>query len=204
MMHERTDATTPERRTRTVSTVAIVASGAVMAVLVVHDGSPEWRVVRGLAVAGLTAAAVFASRRLPTRPAGGVELLVGLVVFSTGIGIAVPHLSKLGPDPIGLIGALGVVAGLALLVIGGVDLLRSTPIWLRLLTIPALVVATVLALWMPDEIASNEWLRRQAPDAVDLWVAPSSGHIGALHEHPEEYERRVVGFLDRSLAESSS
>jgi len=33
-----------------------------------------------------------------------------------------------------------------------------------------------------------------------LWSVPEGRHIGALREHPAEYERRVVGFFDEVLA----
>jgi hypothetical protein len=32
----------------------------------------------------------------------------------------------------------------------------------------------------------------------ELWAAPG-GHTGAIDAAPEEYERRVVGFFDRTL-----
>jgi len=34
-----------------------------------------------------------------------------------------------------------------------------------------------------------------------LWEIPESGHVGGLQARPAEYERRVVGFLDRALGE---
>ena len=33
----------------------------------------------------------------------------------------------------------------------------------------------------------------------ELWQAPG-GHVGALDAAPQEYERRVVGFFDRTLS----
>lgn len=36
-----------------------------------------------------------------------------------------------------------------------------------------------------------------APKA--LWEVPGSGHVGGLDAQPKEYERRVVGFFDRTL-----
>jgi hypothetical protein len=35
----------------------------------------------------------------------------------------------------------------------------------------------------------------------ELWPAPG-GHTGAIDAAPEEYERRVVGFFDRTLGET--
>jgi len=32
-----------------------------------------------------------------------------------------------------------------------------------------------------------------------IWEVPGSGHVGGIEAHPKEYERRVVGFFDRTL-----
>jgi hypothetical protein len=32
-----------------------------------------------------------------------------------------------------------------------------------------------------------------------LWTFPGAGHTAGLRERPAEYERRVIGFLDRDL-----
>jgi hypothetical protein len=32
-----------------------------------------------------------------------------------------------------------------------------------------------------------------------IWEVPGSGHVGGLDARPKEYERRVVGFFDRTL-----
>jgi uncharacterized protein len=42
------------------------------------------------------------------------------------------------------------------------------------------------------------WAER-AKGRVQLWEVPESKHTGALDARPEEYERRVVGFLDQRL-----
>jgi uncharacterized protein len=38
-----------------------------------------------------------------------------------------------------------------------------------------------------------------APEPFELWELPGVGHTAALRERPAEYERRVIGFLDRAL-----
>ena len=38
-----------------------------------------------------------------------------------------------------------------------------------------------------------------AGDPKEQWLVPKGGHTGGLEAMPREYERRVVGFLDRSL-----
>ena len=40
-----------------------------------------------------------------------------------------------------------------------------------------------------------------ASEPVELWGLPEGRHTAAIREQPEEYERRVVGFLDRALLE---
>jgi predicted acyl esterase len=35
--------------------------------------------------------------------------------------------------------------------------------------------------------------------AVEHWNLPDAHHTHAIHEHPREYERRVVGFFDQEL-----
>lgn len=35
--------------------------------------------------------------------------------------------------------------------------------------------------------------------AKTIWQVPGSGHVGGINAQPKEYERRVVGFFDRSL-----
>jgi uncharacterized protein len=32
-----------------------------------------------------------------------------------------------------------------------------------------------------------------------LWEVPGSGHVGGIDARPEQYERRVVGFFNRTL-----
>lgn len=46
----------------------------------------------------------------------------------------------------------------------------------------------------------NPRYHRAAGGASDIWEIPEAGHIGGLAARPQEYERRVVGFFDASLA----
>ena len=38
-----------------------------------------------------------------------------------------------------------------------------------------------------------------AGDGATLWEVPGSGHMEGLDTQPEQYERRVVGFLEDAL-----
>jgi uncharacterized protein len=49
------------------------------------------------------------------------------------------------------------------------------------------------------EAKVNEVMRRHGGDSAELWNLPRASHAAALRTEPEEYERRVVGFLDRAL-----
>jgi dienelactone hydrolase len=49
-----------------------------------------------------------------------------------------------------------------------------------------------------DEARAAPLLRRAAPDIV-VWELPDTPHIGSLGRHPDEWERVVIGFLDRAL-----
>jgi dienelactone hydrolase len=46
----------------------------------------------------------------------------------------------------------------------------------------------------------NRGYFKAAGEPKTLWEIPEAGHTGGLSARPEEYERRVVGFFDRSLA----
>lgn len=50
------------------------------------------------------------------------------------------------------------------------------------------------------EEEANRRVRDASPDSVILWELPTTPHVGALASHPEEWERRVVDFLDASLS----
>lgn len=52
---------------------------------------------------------------------------------------------------------------------------------------------------VPDEQHAAEHIRTGSPDTVEVWVVPGSGHTDGLGTQPEEWESRVVGFLDDAL-----
>lgn len=51
-----------------------------------------------------------------------------------------------------------------------------------------------------DESRAASYIQRGSPDTVEIWVVPDTGHTGGLDTHPEEWEERVVTFLDEALA----
>jgi dienelactone hydrolase len=54
---------------------------------------------------------------------------------------------------------------------------------------------------MPDEGKAGRYIQQAAPDSVELWVVPDSGHTQAPDTHPTEWEQRVTRFLDDALSE---
>jgi len=65
---------------------------------------------------------------------------------------------------------------------------------------PVLLIA---AGGVADEARAAEDIRRASPGTVATWVVEGAGHVGGLRAEPAEWERRVVGFFDASLAVSS-
>ncbi len=51
----------------------------------------------------------------------------------------------------------------------------------------------------PAEIPTARMYRAAGGANVDLWELPDTGHTAGLRKHPAEYERRIIGFLDRAL-----
>ena len=51
----------------------------------------------------------------------------------------------------------------------------------------------------PEERLPNRAYFAAAGEPRTLWEPSATGHIAALETHPDEYEQRVVGFLDRTL-----
>jgi pimeloyl-ACP methyl ester carboxylesterase len=57
----------------------------------------------------------------------------------------------------------------------------------------------VVAGGVPDEQHAAERIRAAAPETVEVWVVPGSGHTAGLRTEPEDWEQTVVAFLDRAL-----
>lgn len=50
-----------------------------------------------------------------------------------------------------------------------------------------------------DEGHAAAWIAAGAPERVAVWTVDGAGHTDGLGVAPEEWERRVVGFLDENL-----
>ena len=50
-----------------------------------------------------------------------------------------------------------------------------------------------------DEALAGRYIQAGSPETVELWVAPRAGHTAALDADPQEWERRVITFLDTAM-----
>ncbi|MCO8128260.1 alpha/beta hydrolase [Acidimicrobiia bacterium EGI L10123] len=62
--------------------------------------------------------------------------------------------------------------------------------------VPVLLMA---AGQVADEGHAAAWIAAGAPERVEVWTVDGAGHTDGLGVAPEEWERRVVGFLDEHL-----
>ncbi|HEX6331458.1 MAG TPA: alpha/beta fold hydrolase [Actinomycetota bacterium] len=60
---------------------------------------------------------------------------------------------------------------------------------------PVLLIAGV----DPSEVASNRFFHEAGGPNVELWEPPDTPHVGGLRVHPDEYEDRVIEFLDSAF-----
>lgn len=63
---------------------------------------------------------------------------------------------------------------------------------------PLLLIAGEVSNWEPELAAKYA---ASAGDAAEVWVVPNTGHIAGIHTAPEEYETRVINFLNAALVE---
>ncbi|TCM50557.1 alpha/beta hydrolase [Kribbella sp. VKM Ac-2568] len=83
-------------------------------------------------------------RRLVLR--AGLLFAAGCVLLAVGVGVGVPYLDKAGLHPVTVVGLAVLATGLVSVGIGGTTLVRATRSWRRVLVLPALLAALVIAL----------------------------------------------------------
>jgi hypothetical protein len=127
----------PPRSRPPVMLLVVAVEGAALAVLAGLDGSAVWQVVRVLVILAVTAGAVWFTGRAGRAGRGAIALLFGIVGTVAGAGVASAHLAKAGLDPAAVLAVIVLAAGLFLLILGAVALIRAVPGWWRLLAIPA-------------------------------------------------------------------
>jgi hypothetical protein len=52
---------------------------------------------------------------------------------------------------------------------------------------------------VPDEGHAADHVRSGAPERVEIWTVADAGHTDGLATAPDDWERRVIGFLDAHL-----
>jgi uncharacterized protein len=53
-------------------------------------------------------------------------------------------------------------------------------------------------------LSGAQQIYANAGEPRDLWIAPSGGHVGAIHAHPDEYQQRTLQFLGKYLITSGN
>ena len=67
--------------------------------------------------------------------------------------------------------------------------------------VPQIVPRPVFLIWTPRSGTEglNPLYQRLAGDTASIWKIPESDHIAGIYTRPQEYEQRVIGFLDEAL-----
>jgi pimeloyl-ACP methyl ester carboxylesterase len=96
-----------------------------------------------------------------------------------------------------------VVGTLGLQAVRGISGMRPAPSLLGLMPeIAPRPVLLIAAGDLEEEVLTNRRYRAAGGPGVELWTVPGVGHTAGLRERPAEYERRVIGFLERALPAS--
>lgn len=136
-----------------VAQLAVVVAGLGLMIVVAIDGAAGWRVVRAVLVLAVTAATVMVIRATGRVARGVLAFSFGLVATAAGAGIALPRLasdgrsSSAGAFVEAAASVAVLVAGLLLVLLGGVTLVRSSRGLWKIPVILALVCGTYAGLW---------------------------------------------------------
>ena len=104
--------------------------------------------------------------------------------------------SETGAGPVSF-AVLTVMNGVSRVLAGGVDWESRPELAARIAPRPVMF----LSAGRGGEARVNETMARRAGASAELWNLAGAQHAAALRTDPAGYERRVVGFLDRALAE---
>ena len=194
-------------RTGRVGQLGALLAGAGALYLVVSDGAPGWRVVRGLAVALVTAlvARALGDPGPRSRAVAWLVVLAGGVATAAGVGIAVPAVDGGAVTAAGVAGVLLTVGGLVLVLVAALRASRDLRLWTRALTWIGVVVLVVLCLStvgqavaatnvpgtdVGDETPADRGLefsdvRVRTDDGIELagWYVPSENGAAVVLRH---------------------
>jgi pimeloyl-ACP methyl ester carboxylesterase len=137
----------PGTGSRFVLPTGILAAGFGVVLIVGRDGTGPWRTARVVAVSAVGALLFLALRRLRGSRRGIALFSAGAVAFAIGVGVGMPHASKVGFSAVTAAGLLTLVGGLVLALSGAAALVRATHRWWRLVTVPVLVLSSVTVLY---------------------------------------------------------
>ncbi len=158
----------------------IVAVALALTWLLVRGGSAHWILLR-VAIAALVAGGAVRVLLARSRPRlqSAVVLAMGLLALGVGVGIAPPWLTKTRLSVTSIAGAVLVVGGVVLLVLGYIDVASRLRLWAKVLSgfgLVLLVAFTALTLAVavaatnvpPTEVGETPALRGLAYDDVKL------------------------------------
>lgn len=147
-------------------TIATAVAGSSLAALVALDGAPGWQITRTVGMLAITAGLVFVERRAGRTTAGLVALGFGAATFSVGVGIALPHITKVGHSRPGVVGAIALLAGAVLLVAGTGRVIAPMRWRGRVPTVAGVLIGTlVLLLTLSVAVAATNVPRTDLADA---------------------------------------
>jgi hypothetical protein len=89
-----------------------------------------------------------------------------------------------------------IAGGLALALIVAAD---GEAVWRIVRAAAPRPVLLIAAGNVGDEGDAAAYIQREARGNVTVWVVPGAEHTGGLSPAPEEWERRVIEFLDAAL-----
>jgi pimeloyl-ACP methyl ester carboxylesterase len=195
------------------------------ALAAISDVSPVGRLTGVMLAVGGTMGLAAASRSTRWWVRGGAELIGGSVALTVGLALAPTWYATTGLSYVVVLGLLSLVAGAALLVVGGATLLRPLPRWWRLLAIPVTFVmvqfmllpltmavyathppvtpttamppreATEVSFVTHDGARLAGWYTAPLNDAVVILLPGSGGEKGSLVDHARVLATHGYGTL---------
>jgi dienelactone hydrolase len=130
----------------------VLAVGGAGAVLVAATAPASTRALGVVVVVVLAIAAALVVRSTSPAARGAVAFAIGTTATAAGAGIGVRHLVTAGWSVEAIAGLVALLGGLLLLAVGAATLVRATPGWWRLFTVPVVVVIALVVVW-PTSIA---------------------------------------------------
>lgn len=146
----------PAQRSVRLRIGAVALAALPTAFLVGRDGSPGWQAVRVIEVTLLAALVAAVALRFGRRARGLALLPAGILVTALGVGVSAQWIPKAGWGAVSAAGVLALMAGLACLIFGLMDLGGSLAGWSRwAVVVTALLSSAVLLLSLAIAVAAT-------------------------------------------------